>query len=297
MKQFWSRITVLVMALTRIGTVGAILYGTVMISLSHRPTKTAGEVAQMIAMLAGAVWLSIGILRRRVLGLVRRAFYDTKTKGVEWRTVGLVFRWKYDSECHGKLIYVPASTTKVRNDGSTRTDNQRTTEIVRQHYLTMACWIWRKPPVNALPRISVCGYTFRIEGFVADTPAGMKYPLDLDRQPHNFSLADALELQDQLARLLTIVHRCEKDGLLATVNSRELLDKAVLGMSGWRKPFDGNLIYCLRIFLPDHFYPQFDDLTVRLRENGSEVIEEAIARNEDRINQKVVLLSPQEKDA
>ena len=164
------------------------------------------------------------ILRRRVLGLARRAFYDIKTEDVKWKTVGFVFRWKYDSECHGKLIDVPASTTRALKNGSTRTDNQRHTEIVRQHYLTIACWIWRKPPVNALSRISVCGYIFRIEGFVADTPAGTKYPLNLDRDPHNFSLADALELQDHLARLLTIVRRCEKGGILATANSRELLE-------------------------------------------------------------------------
>lgn len=296
MKQFWNRIVVLVMTLTRIGTVSAILWVTVRISLSHWPTDTAGEFAQMVAMLAGTVWLSIAILRRRVLGLARRAFYDIKTEDVKWKTVGFVFRWKYDSECHGKLIDVPASTTRALKNGNTRTDNQRNTEIVRQHYLTIACWIWRKPPVNALSRISVCGYIFRIEGFVADTPAGTKYPLNLDRDPHNFSLADALELQDQLARLLTIVRRCEKGGILATANSRELLDKAVLGMSEWRQPFYGGLIYSLRIFLPDRFYPQFDDLTARLREKGSEVVEDAIVRNEERINQKIALLSPQEKN-
>lgn len=299
MKQFWRRTLVWVMTLTRTGTAGAILLVTVLISLSHWPTATAGEFAQMVAVLAGAVWLSIGILRRRILGLVRRAFYDTKAKGVGWRTVGLVFRWKYDSECHGKLIDVPASTTRASGDGDTRTNNERSVEIVRQHYLTIACWIWRKPPVNALPRISVCGYTFRIGGFVADTPAGTKYPLDIDRNPDNFSLADDLELRDQLARLLTIVRRYEKDGRLATASSRELLDRAVLGVSGWRKPFYGDLIYCLWIFLPTNSYrrPQFDDLTEVIHHVGSEVIEGAIARNEDRIAKKIALLSPQEKNA
>lgn len=289
MKQFWSYTVMLV---PRIVTVGAILWVTVTISVSHWPTATAGEFAQMIAMLAGAVWLSIGILRRRILGFVRRGFYDTKTKDVGWKTVGLVFRWKYDSECHGKLIDVSASTTKKIGKDSTRTDNKRNISIVRQHYLTIACWIWRKPPVNALSRISVCGYTFRIETFVADTPSGTRYSLDLDREPHNFSLADALELQAQLVRLLEIVNRCEMDGYLATANSRELLDKVVLGMSGWRRPFYGSLLYSLRVFLPDRSYPQFDHLTEILREKGSKVVKDAIDRNEDRISQKVALLSP-----
>ena len=288
MKQFWSYTGML----PRIVTVVAILWVTVSISRSHWPTDTAGEFAQMIAMLAGAVWLSIGILRRRILGFVRQAFYDTKAQDVGWKTVGLVFRWKYDSECHGKLIDVSASTTKKIGEGSTRTDNKRNIEIVRQHYLTIACWICRKPPVNALPRISVCGYTFRIETFVADTPIGTKYSLDLDRNPHNFSLADALELKALLARLLEIVIKCEAGGYLATANSRELLDKVVLGISGWRRPFYGNLIYSLRIFLPDHSYPQFDHLTAILREKGSKVVEDAIDRNDNRISQEVALLSP-----
>ncbi len=288
---------ILAMVLIRTGTVGAILWAVIMISLRHWPTKTAGEFAQMVALLAGTAWLSIGILRRRVLGLVRRAFYDTKNKNVEWKTVGLVFRWKYDSECHGKLIDVPASTTREIEGGGTRTDNQRSKEIVRQHYLTIACWVWRKPPVNALPRISVCGYTFRIGRFVADTPVGIKYPMDLNRSPHNFSLADVLELREQLARLLTIVRNCEQKGHLATARGKELLDEVVLGMTGWRKPFYGDLIYCLRVLLPDHFSPQYDDLTARLREKGSEVVEDAITRNDRQIGRKVALLSRTSRDA
>ena len=269
----------------------AILSAVAIITKNHWPTRTAGEFAQMIAMLGGAVWLSIGILRSRILGFVRRAFYDPKTERVKWKTVGVVFRWKYDSECHGKLIDVPASTTKKANNG-TRTDNQRSMEIVRQHYLTMTWWGWRKMPVQALNRISVCGHTFRIEGKVADTPTGLRYPLNLNRNPANFSLADGLELRDQLAQLSELVRGCENENLLAMVNSRELLDEAVRRTLCWKTPFYGGVIHYLHVFLPTRYSPSFDDLTENLRKEGNALVEGAMARNEERIERQVALLRP-----
>ena len=245
----------------------------------------------MVAMFGGAVWLSIGILRGRILGRAQQAFYDPEMESVKWKTVGVVFRWKYDSECHGKLIDVPASTTKQVNNG-TRTTNERKTEIVRQHYLTMTWWGWRKRPLHALNRISVCGHMFRIAGKVADTPTGLRYDLDLDRNPANFSLADGFELRDQLAQLAEVVRKCEKEDRLAEANSRELLDEAVRRTLNWKTPFYGGMIYSLRVLLPTHSSPNFDTLTENLRKEGYALVEEAVARNEERIERQVALLRP-----
>ena len=272
-------------------TAVAILSAVAIIAKNHWQTRTAGEFAQMIAMVGGAVWLSIGILRSRVLGMVRQLFYDLETESVKWKTVGWVFRWKYDSECHGKLIDVPASTTTTKINGGTRTTNQRNTEIVRQHYLTITWWGWRKEPIHALNRISVCGHMFRIAGKVADTPTGLRYDLDLDGNPANFSLADTLELRDQMAQLAEVVRECESEDRLAMANSKELLDEAVRRTLNWKTPFYGGMIYSLRGLLPTHS-PNFDTLTENLRKKGYALVEEAVARNEERIKRQVALLRP-----
>ena len=276
----------------RVVTAIAIPWIVVTITKSLWPTETVGELAQMVAMLGGAVWLSIGILRSRIFGFVRRAFYDPKKERVNWNTVGWVFRWKYDSECHGKLSYVPTSTTTTKTNGSTHTTNQRKTEIVRQHYLKMTWCGWRKKPLHALNRISVCGHMFRIAGKVADTPTGLRYDLNLDRNPANFSLADGFELRDQLAQLAKVVRECESENRLAMANSQELLDEAVRRTLNWKTPFYGGMIYSLRVLLPTHHSPNFDTLTENLRKEGYALVEEAVARNEERIERQVALICP-----
>ena len=268
-------------ALTFLGFI-AVLALMACIPIYFWPMNSVSELAQMIAMLGGIMWLYIGILHRRVLGKAKQCLYDPKTGKIEWETVGIVFRWKYETEYHGKPSSTFRSDTRVRFAGRSRTKYYQRSEIDIRHYLTIAWLGWRKEELR-IDRLLVCGYLFRIGPVAGHTPLGIKYSLKLGDDPAHFSLIDCLELKDQLRsfRDVFLEYECR---VPSGRDVRELLAEAVSRTPQWGKSFySGIIVHSLRVFFPGNLYPNLADLEDMLRQKGPPFIDDAISRNEAQI--------------
>ena len=226
-------------------------------------------VTQVVGVILGALWLSIGIWRGRILGLVQRAVYDPDKDWMKWKVVGIALRWSYKTESHGK-IYEPWEGKNA----------PKRAEHVRDHYVYITMWEFRSRLHALLGGMSVCGIAFRAGNMVGDTPAGKQL---LCTVGGDLDLFDRLWLRKELAEFSRLVGlRIENESLRA--GDLERLMKTAVRNIHPKQPLYGSSIHHLQeVFLHGHYSPSLHVLADALKNQGMALIDGAIMKNNNEI--------------